>query len=78
MYKNAWIILKDSHRIKLTNMVKIKACYSYNLQDGSSIAETEIILPLQTPIEEIVHVLLLQNNLPIYKDKGKITSQLHF
>lgn len=51
-------------------MDEIKACYKYNLPDSSISVERKIILPLQTGVEEIVHILLLHTSLPIYKDRG--------
>lgn len=53
-------------------MDEIKACYTYNSPGNTNTVKREIVLPLETAIEEIVHILLLHNNLPIYKDRGNL------
>lgn len=51
-------------------MNDVKKEFVYILKDCSSTVKTELSLPFSTPIEEMVHVIMLKDNLPVFKDRG--------
>lgn len=51
-------------------MGEIKTCFKTAGENGEQI-KYDILIPLETPIKELVYIIILNNNLPIYKEKGK-------
>lgn len=52
-------------------MGEIKTCFKTAGENGEQIKH-DIFIPLETPIEELVYIIILKNNLPVNKENGEL------
>lgn len=51
-------------------MGEIKTCFKTSGENCKQV-DYNVSIPLETPIEELVYIIILNNTLPIYTEKGK-------